>query len=226
MGTTVSYTYTELLAEIQAWVDDDSTEFVAALPNIIRLAESQVATDLGLDIFDAVTTGNLTASQPEQDILGSDVQQVQALWIRDADGTGLLRALRHRTYAFCLDYAPDPAVEAEPKFWAYVGENDDVTTRIYLSPTPDDTYEFTLRFTGPPEGLSSTNSNTWIGDNAGDLLLWQALYKAESWLKSDQAQRWFQQYAQLMQTRMPTLQESMRTGDFTSGRPPDTERGQ
>jgi hypothetical protein len=219
MSTSASYTYTELLAAIQDWVDDDSAPFVARLPNIISLAESRVATDLNLELLERVTTGALTPSSRTQAILDADVQAVRSINIRDSGGTGVFRPLRMRTFEYLLDYAPDDTVLGEPRFWAYRAEGATVITDIDVAPVPDDSYEYTIRSLGPPEALSAENENTWIGDNAGDLLLWQALFLAESWLKSDQAGRWQQMYTDLLATRRVILREVIRSGDYNFIKP-------
>ena len=57
---------------------------------------------------------------------------------------------------------------------------------ITLGPTPDSTYAFRVDFVAPETGLSSGNANSWIGDNAENVLLSAALYESSAFLKASE----------------------------------------
>ena len=55
---------------------------------------------------------------------------------------------------------------------------------ITLAPTPSATLAYQVDFSAPETGLSTTNANSWIGDNAENVLLAASLYETSSFLKA------------------------------------------
>ena len=62
MSSSISFTYNQLIAELQAILEEASAEYVTDLPTLVKLGESRVTTDLNFEIFDRVVTGALTAA--------------------------------------------------------------------------------------------------------------------------------------------------------------------
>lgn len=211
MATTTSFSYDDLIAAIQSWLEEGSAEFQAALPDIVSLGESRLYTDLNLEIQDNVVTGALTASQFVQAIKSAAWQGTRSFHIRDVGGTGLRRFLQRRTYEWCLDFEPDETVVAEPLYYAELSE-----TEFFLTPAPDVTYAFEVREISRPDALSVGNQNTWLGDNAGDLLLYACLIASEEYLKSDQPDinKWKGTYAETMPARKLEIRRQWR-GDYS-----------
>ena len=75
-----------------------------------------------------------------------------------------------------------------PKFWA----NWDQKTLI-LAPTPDEAYTLEMWYDETPERLSSTNTTTYISNNAPEVLLYGVLSEAYSYLKNPQEMQLYQQ---------------------------------
>ena len=57
---------------------------------------------------------------------------------------------------------------------------------ITLAPTPSATSAYQVDFVAPVAGLSSSNTTTWIGDNAENVLLSAALYEVSTFLKASE----------------------------------------
>jgi len=55
-----------------------------------------------------------------------------------------------------------------------------------VGPVPDDDYSVELHYKFQPASLSSTNSNSWFGDNAEAALLYATLVEAYTYLKGEQ----------------------------------------
>ena len=181
MSTSTSFTYAQLVSAIENWLEDASAELVADIETIISIGESRLATDLNLEIFDRVATGALTASQFVQAIKTSTWQGTRSFFIRDSGGTGDRRFLRRRSYEWCQDYAPDETATDEPEYYAEYSD-----TEFFVVPAPDATYAFEVREIRGPGHLSSSNANTWLGDNCGDLLLDSCRLAGEDYIKADQ----------------------------------------
>ncbi len=211
MASSTSFTYNLLIAELQRVLEEASAEYVADLPVLVSLGESRLNTDLNLEIFDRVVTGALTADVFVQPIKPSTWQGTRSLHIRDVGGTGLRRFLQRRTYEWCLDFEPDESVTAEPIYYAEYTE-----TEVFVVPAPVLTHGFELRQIQAPTALTVGNQNSWLGDNAGDLLLYACLISSEEFLKSDQGEIdvWKKTYGELTTARKLELRRQWR-GDYS-----------
>jgi len=128
----------------------------------------------------------------------------------NSSGSGLRRYLERRTYEWCLDYEPDETATAEPKYYAELTE-----TEFFMVPPPDIAYGFELRQIQTPEALGPGNQSTWLGTNAGDLLLYACLLASDEFLISDPAdlETWRKSYTELMPARKLELRRQWR-GDY------------
>ena len=59
-------------------------------------------------------------------------------------------------------------------------------TVITIAPTPSATLSFQVDFVAPATGLSSSNTTTWLGNNAEKVLLAAALYETSTFLKAEE----------------------------------------
>lgn len=207
MSTSTSFTFATLSTRIQVFLEEAGAEYTASLEDIISLGESRLATDLNFEIFDRVATGALTAGVFVQAIKTGTWQGTRSLHLRDVGGGGPFRFLRRRTYEWCLDFEPDETATAEPEYYAEFTE-----TEFFVTPAPDVTYGFETREIRGPEHLSAANQNTWLGDNAGDLLLYATLISSEEFLKSVPAdiQTWKDTYGETMGVRRLELRRQIR----------------
>lgn len=129
----------------------------------------------------------------------------------NSSGSGLRRYLERRTYEWCLDFEPDETATAEPQYYAEFTE-----TEFFMVPPPDIAYGFELRQIQTPDALGPGNQNTWLGDNAGDLLLYACLIASDEFLISDPAdlETWRQSYTEVMPARKLELRRQWR-GDYS-----------
>ena len=56
--------------------------------------------------------------------------------------------------------------------------------QVLVSPVPSATLAYEIDFIGLETGLSDSNANSWIGDNAEQVLLSAALYETSTFLKA------------------------------------------
>jgi len=118
--------------------------------------------------------------------------------------------LERRTYEYCLDFEPDESLTAQPKFYAEFTE-----TEFFVVPAPDIAYGFDLRQIQTPDALGPGNQNTWLGDNAGDMLLYACLIASDEFLISDAEDlaTWRTSYGELVPARKLELRRQWR-GDY------------
>jgi hypothetical protein len=208
MATTLSFTYDQLIAALQSWLEEGSAEFIGDLPTLVKLGESRLATDLNFEIFDVVVGGALTTGQFVQAIKPANWQGTRSLHLRDSGGGGLRRFLQRRSYEWCLDFEPDESATAEPQYFSEFSE-----TEFFMVPASDATYAFELRQIQTPDSLTAANQSTWLGTNAADLLLYACLISSEEWLKGDQADvgAWKTTYGETMNVRRLELRRQWRS---------------
>ena len=172
--------YTTLKANIQNFMEDDSTELTASIDVIIAQAEEMVFQRLpNLPCFRKVTTGNLVIGTFEYTVASARmIRQVSV-----TDSSSNVNYLNHRVDSYLRDYWPNSATTGTPIM--YSTKNATTSgTGITLAPTPSATLAYQVDFIAPETGLSSSNANTWIDTNASAVLLAAALYETSAFLKS------------------------------------------
>lgn len=207
MSASTSFTYNALIAALSVWLEDSSAQFVANQQTIVSMGESRLASDLNFEIFDRVVTGALTPGVFVQSIKTTAWQGTRSLHLRDVGGTGLRRYLQRRPYEWCLDFEPDESMTAEPLYYSELEELD-----FFMVPAANVAYGFELREIQAPDALTVANQNTWLGDNAGDMLLYACLLASDEFLKSDSndLNKWRQSYSELMPIRRLELRRQIR----------------
>jgi hypothetical protein len=92
--------------------------------------------------------------------------------------------LNHRVDSYLRDYWPNATTQGVPEMYSTKTAATGGTT-FTVAPTPDATTStYQVDFIAPETGLSSGNANTWIGDNAENVLLAACLYEASAFLKA------------------------------------------
>ena len=179
--------YTTLKANIQNYLENDSSELVASIDVIIAQAEEMVFQRLpNLPCFRNSFTGTLVVGQADYTpTTGTpSIRMIRQVSITSSSN---IIYLDHRIDSYLRDYWPNSSTTGTPimystKTAADVGSGS--VTTITLAPTPSATLAFQVDFIGKPGGLSSSNANTWIDTNATDVLLSAALYEASAFLKA------------------------------------------
>lgn len=185
-----AWTYTTIKAALQDFLEDDGTEFVAAIDSIIPLAEDRLLRDLDLDIFDTTAT---TAFSAATATLAKPTGFVAERALHYTDANSDFQYLEKKSWEYVKDYWPKAATTtASPKYYC---DYDDSTW--YLCGTPSGTNAVTIRYIKRPAGMTSGNPTTWFGTNVGDLLFYACLAVSEQYLKGDpRVAVWMGEYSQ------------------------------
>ncbi len=171
--------YTTLVANIQNFLEDDSTELTASVDQIIAQAEDMIFQRLpNLPCFRLTTSANMVAGT-------FDYTVASARMIRQVSVTisSNVSYLDHRIDSYLRDYWPNSATQGVPEFYSTKTAGT-AGTVITLAPTPNSTDTYQVDYIAPEAGLSSSNANTWVGDNAENVLLSACLYEASAFLKA------------------------------------------
>jgi len=193
--------YVTLVSNIQSFMEDDGTEFVAAIPTIITQAEEIIFQRLpNLPCFRSLSTGNLVQGTVDYTIANARMIRQVSITIANVNSY-----LDHRVDSYLRDYWPNSTTQATPEMYSTKNATTSGTI-ITLAPTPDAAIAYQVDFIAPETGLSSGNANSWIGDNADNLLLSACLYESSSFLKSPETlnlyKAQFDEAVQLFQQEM------------------------
>jgi hypothetical protein len=172
--------YTQLVANIQNFLEDDSAELSASIDQIIAQAEEMIFQRLpNLPCFRQTTSASLV--QGTADYVVPDARMIRQVSVITSN---VANYLNHRIDSYLRDYWPNATTQGVPEMYstktAAIGG-----TTITLAPTPDATTStYQVDYIAPETGLSSGNANSWIGDNAENVLLAACLYEASAFLKA------------------------------------------
>lgn len=167
--------YTELTTNI-----NEECEFTFPAGQIAlftQQAEKLIYNSVHVPSLRKGATGSLTEGSR---FLSTPVDFVWADSLSIDDGAGNFSYLVNKDYNFMREAYPNDSVKGTPKYYGYL---DDDT--LVVGPVPDAGYVTTLYYGYYPESIV-TASNTWLGDNFGNVLLNAALVEAARFQKQEQ----------------------------------------
>ena len=124
------------------------------------------------------TTGSMVAGTADYTIpTARMIRQVSII------SSNVASYLNHRVDSYIRDYSPNASTQGTPIMYSTKSAGT-AGTIITLAPTPNSTDTYQVDFIAPETGLSSGNTNNWIGDNAENVLLAACLYEASAFLKA------------------------------------------
>lgn len=162
----------------------------AVIQPFIKSTEDKVFRTVDLNYYRKYDTATLTVNNPFLP-LPSDWEATRYLQLIDAndDRTFLIQ----KDISFMNEYAVDrtSAGAGTPKYYAMWDQD-----THYLAPTPNAALTVELAYTYKPTGLSSTNTSTWLSQNAPNVLLFGCIIEALGYLKgpADMIQFYFNKY--------------------------------
>ncbi len=173
-----------------------------------------------LDVFKSHQTANLTASNPFLSLPGgssptpTSLGTVRYMQIFAPTGTPTREYLEQRDISYMNEYWPDRTATGTPRYWAWWDHN-----TIYVAPTPDLAYNVELGITRLPTRLSSSNTTSWLGNNAPAALLYASLAEAFKFLKGppDMLQTYEQSYQRALQELVIEQQGRHRRDEYMQG---------
>tara|TARA_R100001163_G_C5037564_1_gene176440 strand:+ start:37 stop:729 length:693 start_codon:yes stop_codon:yes gene_type:complete len=181
-------TYSELVTQIRDYTETDSNVLTTAIVNdFIEHAEMRLFREVDLDVYKQYKTTTMTASDPFVSMPGSTPSAFEftnSLSIYSASGSlgGLTDNerlfLQKKDPSFINEYWPNRTSTGIPKYYAS-WDND----TILIAPTPNAAYTMELSFNAQPTALSSSNTTTWVSNNAPRALLYACLVEAFKFLK-------------------------------------------
>jgi|TARA_R100001086_G_scaffold55360_1_gene24849 hypothetical protein len=172
--------YSSLVSQIQNFLEDDSTELSNSINDIIAQAEEMIFQRLpSLPCFRQNATGNFVVGTPEYTV--ANARMIRQVFLTDSSSNRIY--LDHRIDSYLKDFHPNASTTATPEMYSTKNATTSGIT-ITVAPTPSATLAYQVDFVAPVTGLSSSNTTTWIGDNAENVLLSAVLYETSAFLKA------------------------------------------
>jgi hypothetical protein len=214
-------TYAELTQQILDYTET-STDVLTSTrtDDFIEHTENRILRDVDLDAFKSHQYSTLTADNPFLSLPGgsaptpTSLATIRTVHIWPASGTATRTFLEQRDVSFMNEYWPVRTSTGTPKYWAWWDEN-----TIYLAPTPDAAYNIELGIIRLPTRLSSSNTTSWLGNNAPVALLYGCLAEAFKFLKgpAEMLQLYEQSYQRAIQELMIEQQGRHRRDEYMHG---------
>ena len=164
------FTYDNLVTDIRNYTEVDSNVLTAAIINrIIEDAEFKILREVPIDAYKKQSTGNLVTGQntinvPAKTLFVKGVQ----VYDSTSAATGSNTYLEKKDETYLQEYVPstESAKRGKPKYYAMfggaTGTTDTTSGRLFLAPAPDSTYVFKIHYEAIPDGLSSSNTTTYV----------------------------------------------------------------
>ena len=221
------FTYATLTQAIQDYTEVDSNVLTSTITDqFIENAEFKILRDVPLDAYKKQSIGNLVTGQntinvPAKTLFVKGVQ----VYDSTSASTGANRWLEKKDESYLQEYVPstESAARGQPKYYAMfggaTGVSDTTSGRLFLAPAPDNTYTFKIHYEAIPDGLSSSNTTTYVSQYFPNGLLYACLVEAYGFLKGpiDMLTLYENKYKQEVQKFANEQVGRRRRDDYTDG---------
>ncbi len=185
----------------------------AVIQPFIESVEDKIRRTVDLNYYRKYDTATLTVNNAFLP-LPADWEATRYIQLIDTndDRTFLIQ----KDISFMNEYAPDrtSAGAGTPKYYADWDQD-----THYLAPTPNAALTVELAYTYKPPGLTSTNTSTWLSQNAPNVLLYGCILEALGYLKgpADMIQYYDKMYNQSVQALATYEMGRDRRDEFRDG---------
>ena len=180
-------TYAQMVTKIRDYAEVDSTVFTSTIVDgFILDAEERVLRDVNTDADRRYATSTMIASQKYLNF-PTGALIIRALQITSG---GELIFLQKRDTTFMDEYNPTESTGV-PKYYANYDDN-----TLMFAPVPGSTYAILASYVAKADGLSSSNTTTYLSERFPNGLLYACLVEAFGYLKGpmDMLQYYDQRY--------------------------------
>ena len=219
------FTYANLVTDIRNYTEVDANVLTSAICNrIIEDAEFKILRDVPIDAYKKQSVGNLVTGQSTINVPAKTLF-VKGVQIYDSTTaiTGANTWLEKKDETYLQEYVPAETSTGKPKYYAMfggaTGTSDTTSGRLFLAPVPNSTYKFKIHYEAIPDGLSSSNTTTFISLYFPNGLLYACLVEAFGYLKGpiDMLTLYENKYKQEVQKFANEQVGRRRRDDYTDG---------
>ena len=211
-------TYAELVQKIRDYTEVGSSVLTDTIVNgFIENAEFRILRDVDSDNNKRYVTANLVSGTRFIDT-PDNLLVIRSAQIVDSDGVGASNNrdfLQYRDTSFMSEFNPAESTGV-PKYYSNWDQN-----TIVVAPTPNATYTIQVNYILKPDGLSSTNTTTYLSQQFPNGLLYACLVEAFSFLKgpNDLLQLYEGKYKQVVEGFSIEQMGRRRRDEYQSGVP-------
>ena len=219
------FTYATLTTAILSYTETDSNVLTSTITDdIIENAEFKILRDVPLDAYKKQSIGNLVTGQTTINVPAKTLF-VKGIQVYDSTSaaTGSNSYLEKKDETYLQEYIPAETSTGKPKYYAMfggaTGTTDTTSGRIMFAPAPDTTYKFKIHYETIPDGLSSSNTTTYISQYFPNGLLYACLVEAYGYLKGpiDMLTLYENKYKQEVQKFAAEQIGRRKRDDYTDG---------
>ena len=217
-----------LKTQIRSYTETDSNVLSdSVLENIILNAQYRIFRDVPIDADRKQQIGNLVTGQESINAPAGAVF-IRGIQVYDSSAvlTGSNTWLEKKDVTYLQEYQPitgTSAAQGKPKYYAMfggaTGVSDTTSGRLMLAPAPSSTFKFKIHYEAIPDGLSSSNTTTYISQYFPNGLLYACLVEAYGFLKgpTDMLTLYEQKYKQEVQKFAAEQLGRRKRDDYTDG---------
>jgi hypothetical protein len=168
--------YATLVALLQDYTQNSSTEFVAAIPDIVRLAEDRIYQSAQIPVLKRNATSNFVANNK---YLACPTDFLAAYSMAVKSASGVYSYMLEKEVGYINEAFPNPSVTGVPRYYALFND-----ATFVVAPTPNAFFEVELHYFYEPPSIVDTGTS-WLGDNTESVLFYGALCEAYTYMKGD-----------------------------------------
>jgi hypothetical protein len=214
-------TYAELVTKIRDYTEVDATVFTSTIINgFISDAEFRILRDVDSDNNRSYAQADIVAGQRyvNTPLINDETLIIRSVQITNSTGganNSSRSFLEYRDTNFISEYNPT-GVQGLPKYYSYWDED-----TIVIAPTPDQNYNMQINYILKPNGLSVSNTQTYLSKEFPNGLLYACLVEAYGFLKgpADMIQFYEGKYKQALEGFTVEQMGRRRRDEYQSGSP-------
>ena len=214
-------TYAELVTKIRDYTEVDATVFTSTIINgFISDAEFRILRDVDSDNNRAYAQADIIAGQRyvNTPLINDETLIIRSVQITNSTGganNSSRSFLEYRDTNFISEYNPT-GVQGLPKYYSYWDED-----TIVIAPTPDQNYNMQINYILKPNGLSVSNTQTYLSKEFPNGLLYACLVEAYGFLKgpADMIQFYEGKYKQALEGFTVEQMGRRRRDEYQGGSP-------
>ena len=168
--------YTTLVALLQDYTQNSSSEFVAAIPDILKLAEDRIYQSAQIPVLKRNAVSNFVQNNK---YLAAPTDFLSAYSMAVISGTGVYSYMLEKEVGYINEAYPNPTLTGVPRYYALFND-----ATFVVAPTPSSFFEVELHYFYEPPSIVDAGTS-WLGDNTESVLFYGALCEAYTYMKGD-----------------------------------------
>jgi len=206
-------TYDELTTKLRDYTETSSNVLTSSIVNdFISDAEYRIMTDIDIDEFRQNAFASLTQGNPWVTV-PTGILIVRYVTTYASASPQTRTYLQQKDVSFMDEYSGTRVTEGTPKYYSNWNEG-----TIYISPTPDSALNIEVAYVKRPTAgdgtaLTSTNTTTYLSNNAPNVLTYACLVEAFAFLQNDKMYQLYEQKYQQSLSGLGVEQQGRRRRD-------------